>query len=194
MDMRGALASLILLAGVAGFASAEEAAGTPKDGGEVRVDATLDSLFAALGSSGPGEAPTIQAKIYEIWNDPGSDSMRLIFERAKSAMAERRLAVAIEHLDDLVLLAPDFAEGWNARATAHYLAGEYARSLDDIDATLRLEPRHFGALSGQGMVFLATGKPRRALDSFRQALRLHPHMPGPQALVRELTERFEQSI
>ena len=154
----------------------------------------LDALFARLATAGVEQAPEIEAEIQEIWNDPGSDSLRLLFERGHRAMAAGRLDHAVDHLDDLVRLAPEFAEGWNARATAHYLAGEYSRSLDDIAATLQREPRHFGALSGRGLVYLAVGEYRLALDSFRRALRIHPHLDATRQRVRELEQRFGRTI
>ncbi len=154
----------------------------------------LDALFEALRVSSEDEAPAIQTRIYEMWHDPGSDSMRLIFHRAQTAMSEGRMGIAIDHLNDLVLLAPEFAEGWNARATAHYLVGAYRSSLDDIRETLKREPRHFGALSGRGLVYLAMGRYRLALESFRQALRVHPHLSTPKRMVHELEQRFGRTI
>ncbi len=187
MVMRSALAFLIFVLGTwtAAWAEVEP---------EVPASERLDALFAALQTSSAQEAPGIQAKIHEIWQEPGSDSMRLIFIRAQAAMSDGRLGVAIDHLDDLVLLAPEFAEGWNARATAHYLVGAYMSSLDDIRETLKREPRHFGALSGRGLVYLAMGKYRLALDAFRQALSVHPHLPAAKQMVRELERRFGRTI
>ena len=187
MGTRSALAALILLL----FASASVLAETDT---QAPASERLDALFAALRDSSAEEALAIQSDIYDIWHDPGSDSMRLIFNRAQAAMSEGRLGVAVDHLDDLVLLAPEFAEGWNARATAHYLAGAYQSSLDDIRETLAREPRHFGALSGKGLVYLSIGNFRLALDAFRQALSVHPHLPAANRMVQALERRFGRTI
>ena len=187
MVMRSALVLLIFMLGAWTGAWAEVEPDAP-------ASERLDALLAELRTSSAEEARGIQAEIYGIWQEPGSDSMRLLFIRAQTAMSEGRLGVAIDHLDDLVLLAPEFAEGWNARATAHYLAGAYMSSLDDIRETLKREPRHFGALSGRGLVYIAMGKHRLALDSFRQALSVHPHLPAAKRMVRELERRFGRTI
>lgn len=76
----------------------------------------------------------------------------------------------------VIAIDPDFAEGWNRRATIYYLMGEYDLSTQDVEKTLALEPRHFGALSGQGLIYLRQEKPARAVEYFRQALDVNPHM------------------
>lgn len=153
-------------------------------------EAWLDSLFAALKDSDPDLADQITAEIQEIWNDTGSASMNLLVLRAHRAMEAGSAEAALTHLNDLVRLAPDFAEGWNARATVHYLLGSYPESLADIRETLKREPRHFGALAGRGLVFTALGRAAEALASFEAALALHPHLEGPQEMVMMLREQL----
>ncbi len=148
----------------------------------------LDSLFARLKLADEQEAQSIQSDILEIWNDSGSASMNLILLRAHQAMAVGMLDIALNHLDDLVRLAPDFAEGWNARATVHYYRGNYEKSLADIQATLMLESRHFGALSGLGLVFLALGDEQAALNAYRAANEVHPHLSGPKKMITILED------
>jgi tetratricopeptide (TPR) repeat protein len=111
--------------------------------------------------------------------------------RAGEAIARRDYLAARESLDALVRRAPDFAEAWNRRATLNFLIGDYRASVDDIQATLRLEPRHFGALSGLGLIYLAIDRPEAAARSFEAALAVHPHLPGARAHVDMLKGRIE---
>src|SRR6476646_8072318 len=85
-------------------------------------------------------------------------------------------ALAMPILDDIVMRAPDWAEGWNKRATVLYILGEQDRSLADIEHVLALEPRHFGALSGIGLIRIAKGQPREALAAYRRALAVNPFL------------------
>jgi tetratricopeptide (TPR) repeat protein len=98
--------------------------------------------------------------------------------QGQAAMARQDHGSALRSLDQMVKIAPDFAEGWNARATVYYLLGRHADSLADIKRTLALEPRHFGALSGRGLVYSALEKWDLALGSFEAALSVNPRMPG----------------
>ncbi|MBK19344.1 MAG: hypothetical protein CMM52_10975 [Rhodospirillaceae bacterium] len=95
---------------------------------------------------------------------------------------------ALTAFNEITTRAPDYAEGWNKRATLFYLAGEHELSIADIKKTLDLEPRHFGALSGLGLVYMALGEERKALDAFEQALEIHPHMEGADTHIRELRD------
>ena len=94
-------------------------------------------------------------------------------------MSRRDYGSALETFEVMVGLAPDFAEGWNKRATVHWLLGNYQDSLDDIDKTLALEPRHFGALSGRGLVYINLEEWELALQAFDDALDVYPQMVGP---------------
>jgi tetratricopeptide (TPR) repeat protein len=106
-------------------------------------------------------------------------------------MNAQDLATARSHLDTLVALEPDFAEAWNKRATVYFYQGEYERSLADISRVLALEPRHFGALNGLGMIFERTGRKAEALEAFRNALAIHPQMPAIQQRVDMLSRELE---
>jgi tetratricopeptide (TPR) repeat protein len=102
-------------------------------------------------------------------------------------MAVGDIRLAIEHFTALIDQDPTFAEGWNARATALFQAGEFGPSIADIAQVLQLNPRHFGALSGLGTILEETGKPERALEVYRAAQAIHPQMAG----VNEAVERLE---
>jgi len=120
------------------------------------------------------------------WSLSGSAAMDLLLERGRRAMAEGEIATAIEHLTALTDHAPDFAEGWNARATAFYMAGQFGPSIADIARTLALNPAHFGALAGLGHIFQALEQPERALQAYRAALAIHPHKPELQDAIATL--------
>jgi tetratricopeptide (TPR) repeat protein len=148
---------------------------------------TLDDLFTRLKTAEAAEAGRIEREIWLEWSKSGSPSMDLLLQRGRDAMEAGDLPAAIEHFTALVDHAPDFAEGWNARATAYFMAGEFGPSIDDIAKTLSLNPRHFGALAGLGMIFEQIEKPEKALEVYAAALAIHPHLEG----VLESVERLE---
>ncbi len=151
----------------------------------------LDELFATLGEAAPREAPRIQARIAEIWSTSGSDSMDFLLRRGRDAMDEEAYDKAVDHLSALVTLAPEFAEGWNARATAHYLNSEYWQAVADIEQALALEPRHFGALSGLGVILERIGDEAGALAALRAALAVNPHLPSAKDAVERLAPKVD---
>ena len=146
----------------------------------------LDDLFSRLETAEAAEAGRIEREIWLEWSKSGSPSMDLLLQRGRDAMDAGDIPAAIEHLTALVDHAPDFAEGWNARATAYFMAGEFGPSIDDIAHTLSLNPRHFGALAGLGMIFEQIEKPEKALEVYHAALAIHPHMEGVLESVKRL--------
>lgn len=150
-------------------------------------DAVLDKLFDALKSSDAASSERIEQEIWNEWSKSGSPAMDLLLERGREAMAAGDLPAAVEHLTALTDHAPDFAEGWNARATCYYQMGELGPAVQDIAHVLTLNPRHFGALSGLGMIFEELDQPEKALEVYKAALAIHPHMAGVLASVERLT-------
>jgi len=138
----------------------------------------LDELFSELQESDSKGYFEIERQIVGIWNHSGSASMDLLLERGQMAMALRDFPKAIEHLSALIDNAPEFAEGWNARATVYYLMNEYALSILDIKQTLILNPRHFGALNGLGLIFEELGNPKGAFKAYTMAQSIHPFLPN----------------
>lgn len=149
--------------------------------------AKLDGLFERLKTADAAEAGRIETEIWIEWSKSGSPAMDLLLQRGKDAMNLGDAAQAIEHFTAVIDHAPDFAEAWNARATAYYMAGEFGPSVADIARVLTLNPRHFGALSGLATILDETGKPERALEVYKAALAIHPHLQG----ATEAVERLE---
>ena len=152
----------------------------------------LDFLFGALKAA-PDEASAkhVEARIWAIWLHTSSDTVVLLMTRAKAAMDTQNPDVALKLLDAVVKLRPDYVEGWNRRATLYYLRNDYAHSLADIEQVLAREPRHFGALAGLGMIMEDLGDDKRALEAFRKALAINPHIDKVPELVKTLSEKVE---
>ena len=155
-------------------------------------EARLDRLFARLAESGEGEWKRIQNEIWRVWSNSGSASMDLLLLRAQEALEEQDdPELALRFLDDLVRLDPDFAEGWNRRATVHFMLDEYGKAVADIERTLMLEPRHFGALGGLAMILERLGDKEGAYQAYTRALEIHPHLPGAEKAVERLAPDVE---
>ena len=148
----------------------------------------LDGLFDRLGPADAHEAEKIQREIWIEWSKSGSPAMDLLLERGRKAMQDGAPDLAVEHLTALIDHAPDFAEGWNARATAYFQTGDFGPSISDIGQVLTLNPRHFGALSGLGAIFEKLEEPEKALEVYRAALAINPHLTD----VKDAVKRLEQ--
>lgn len=134
-------------------------------------------MLAELADPATANWQTLERRILAEWSKSGSPAMDLLLERGQQAMEAEDLDEAIEHLTALTDHAPDFAEGWNARATAFFAAGDLGRSAADIARVLALNPDHFGALAGMGMIWTELEEPERALEAYRAALAIHPNKP-----------------
>ncbi|TPQ39408.1 hypothetical protein C2U70_07205 [Bradyrhizobium guangdongense] len=152
----------------------------------------LDFLFGALKAA-PDDASAkhVEARIWAIWIQTPSDTAALLMQRAKAAVDAQKVDVAIKLLDSVIKLRPDYVEAWNRRATLFYMQNDYGRSLADIREVLIREPRHFGALAGLGMIMQEIGDEKRALDAYRKALAINPHLDKIPDQVKSLTEKVE---
>ncbi|OYX00862.1 MAG: hypothetical protein B7Z14_07790 [Bosea sp. 32-68-6] len=120
------------------------------------------------------------------WARSGSATADLLMTRAQTAMKEKRLELAIELLDRVISLDPDWAEGWNQRANALFLAGDSIRSMLDIGETLKREPRHYGAMMGLGTILRQQGDDKRAMVAYRRALEIYPQLEAVKNAVDSL--------
>lgn len=157
-----------------------------------QTDSRLDALFRQLRVA-PDAAIShrIEAQVWLIWSRSKMVGTRIVLREGLAAMEEKDYEKALARFDAVVELEPEFAEGWNRRATVLYLMGDYAGSVKDIERTLSLESRHFGALSGLGMIYESLDQKEPALKAFRAALEIHPNLESIQARVRELTKEVE---
>ena len=144
-------------------------------------DTRLDSLFAELHeTTDRSRAAEVTKSIWSIWHEIGDKQTTELMQEGIAAMQTRRYTEALEAFDRVVELSPDYAEGWNKRATLYYLIGDYANSAKDVKQTLLLEPRHFGALSGLGLIYMELGNFEAALEAFQQTLEVNPFANGAQ--------------
>ena len=155
-------------------------------------DERLDGLFQELRTSMTmEEARPIEQQIWQIWTHAGVERVDSLMSLGIAAMSVGHHVQALRIFDHVVSLAPDFAEGWNKRATVYYLVGDFGASVGDIQKTLTLEPRHFGALSGLGLIYLALGEDDAALKAFEKALEIHPYIPAAKEYVPKLRQKLE---
>lgn len=156
------------------------------------TEETLDGLFTRLAvSPDEKEAKSVEFEIIKRFHRSGSDTTDLLMSWVAKAMEEEKLPLALDILDRIVVLQPDFAEGWNKRATVNFMIGEYGRSIADIEKTLALEPRHFGALSGLGLILNEIGEDERALEAFEEALRIHPYLENAKNMIKRLKDELK---
>ena len=150
--------------------------------------ARLDELFGELKQPGREDWQRIEAEIGKIWSRSGSPAMDLLLARGNAEIAAEEYPAAVAHLSALVDHAPDFAEGWNARATAFYMMGEYSLAIGDVEHVLVLNPRHFGALAGLAAMFESMDEPALALKAIHQVQALNPNRPN----VNDAAKRLER--
>jgi tetratricopeptide (TPR) repeat protein len=151
----------------------------------------LDSYFADLRHiSDPVAAKRIADRIWAEWNDSGSATANQLMEWTNEAMRDKRYFTALDLLDQVTVLLPDYAEGWNRRATLHYILKNYEKSMADISRVLELEPRHFGALMGMGSILMAADHKEAALQAYVKVLEVYPAMREAQEKVGELSDEL----
>jgi len=152
---------------------------------------TLDELFEQLQEGDGGGYERIERKIWREWRRSGSDSVDFLLERGMDAMSNGNLTTAVEHFTAAIDHAPDFAEAWNMRATTFFMMDEFGLSVADIQETLRLNPRHFGALGGFGMILEQTERPKQAMGVYKKLLNVHPHNKAALAAFARLSELLQ---
>lgn len=171
-------------------ACAQNAAGKPVSS----QSETLNSLFDELKSEAePASAKRITDRIWAKWRDSGSATGNLLMQWANTALNEKKYGLALDFLDQLIVLMPDYAEGWNQRATLHFVMGNYAKSMSDINHVLALEPRHFGALAGMAAIFTANGNDELALRAWEQVLAVYPANREAQTRLGDLADKLAGS-
>ncbi len=150
-----------------------------------------DALLDELSRAGADEWKPIEERIRDAWARSGSAAMDLLLRRGQEAIEAGDYAAAVEHLTALTDHAPDFAEGYDARALAYFRLGRYGPALADIRRALALNPRHFGALEGLAAILEDTGREAEALVVLRRVLEIHPHKPEALEAVKRLSRKVE---
>lgn len=191
-----ALAGLALAGSLVGPLSAQAASpeATKPAKAEPQKRETLDTLFDDLKRQrNADEAKRIADRIWSRWRDSGSATGNLLLQWADKAIAEKKHGLALDLLDQITVLLPDFPEGWNRRATLHFIMGNHDLSMSDINRVLRLEPRHFGALAGMAAIFGADGNDELALKAWERMLDVYPTNREAQKKVGEISDKLAGS-
>jgi tetratricopeptide (TPR) repeat protein len=152
----------------------------------------IDFLFGALKAApDDASAKAVEDRIWAVWSGAGNETTNLLMARAKKAADDEDYDLAVRLLNSVIEIKPDFTEAWNRRATVYFLQKDYTNSMADIAKVLSREPRHFGALSGLGLIMQELGDEKHALEAYRKALEVYPRLKGIDEKVKTLTEKVE---
>jgi tetratricopeptide (TPR) repeat protein len=155
-------------------------------------DPRLPPLFDQLrGAPDPDQADRIAREIWDVWTRADDEQLDELMLRGSRAMEVGDLPNALKIFSELIERAPRFSEAWNKRATAYYQLGDYERSMSDVAVVLELEPRHFAALSGMGLIYMELDADAPALRWFERALKVHPYLRGVPERIVQLRRRLE---
>ncbi|SCB28971.1 hypothetical protein [Rhizobium multihospitium] len=154
----------------------------------------LDNLFTALKRQrDPDQASLIADQINAQFADSGSATINLLMQWADKAIQDKRNGAAMDYLDQVISLKPDYVEGWNRRATLNFAIGDYRKSMEDINQVLRIEPRHFGALAGMAAILSEGGNDAQALRVWDRFLEVYPANRSAQEEANKLSEKLAGS-
>lgn len=157
-----------------------------------RAQSAVDGLFEKLQETqNPIEARQLERKIWEAWAKSESDTLDALMQGGVAVMEKGDYGRAQDIFSTMIELKPDFAEAYNKRATVRFLGGDYAGSVADIERTLKLEPRHFGALSGLGTIMERLDNLPEALKAYRRALAANPHLNEGADKLKELRRKID---
>lgn len=152
----------------------------------------LDELYSRLrDASGPQQARALEAQITMVLAQSGSPTADLLMVRAQQAMQQRQADLALSLLDAVIDMYPDYVEAWSRRATLYFARRELGRAMTDIENVLRLEPRHFGAMVGLGMMLQQLGQDKQALAAFKKAMEINPHIERVPQIIQRLSPKVD---
>jgi tetratricopeptide (TPR) repeat protein len=158
--------------------------------GEMGTMADAPVLLRALADGDEVVRALAEHSVWQVWSRSGDTETDHLLQIGIEQMSRRDSPAAVQTFTTVIQRRPDFAEAWNKRATVYFLMGEYQKSLDDCDEVMKRNPSHFGALAGYGQIYLQLDQPERALQYFRQALRVNPNLRG----VAEIIPRLERAL
>jgi tetratricopeptide (TPR) repeat protein len=154
----------------------------------------LGELYERLAASDSEQSAEVLAStIEQVWLYSGSATVDVLMERSLKASNEKKSELALQLLDGVVALLPQYAEGWNRRAYVHFVRKDYGAALADLRRVLAIDPRHFKALNGLATIMLELGHKAPALQAYRKLLDIHPYLPEAKQAVRELEREVEGS-
>ncbi len=166
--------------------------------GDVGTMDDVPVLLAALRDDDEWVRAVAEQSVWSIWGRSGDEAVDGLMRQGTQEMEAGQLRQAVATFTRVIVAKPGFAEGWNKRATAHWLAGDYPASLADCDEVMQRNPYHFGALAGYGQIWFALGDPEKSLAYFRRALALNPNLQGVavsiEGLERLIAERRRRTI
>lgn len=154
----------------------------------------IDRLFQQLKTAkDEPEARSLQAQIERLWSRSGSDTADLLLQRVDAAIKLGQQDTALDLLDSLLALQPGWAEAWNRRATLNFLRKDYDASMRDIARVLSLEPRHYAAWSGLGIILMQVNEKKQALAAFEKALAIDPKLESARNAADRLKKELDGS-
>ena len=154
--------------------------------GDTGIMADLPQLATALRDTDALVRENAESSMWQVWSRSGDPEIDRLFARGLEQMNASHGEQAVETFSEIIQRKPEFAEGWNKRATVYYLMGEYQKSLADCDEVMKRNPYHFGALSGYGMIYLQLDQPGIALEYFERALRVNPNLESTRQTIEYL--------
>lgn len=154
--------------------------------GEVGTMADVPVLVQALRDRDGVVRALAESALWQVWSRSGDPEVDGLFAAGLEHMSQRAGQAAIDTFTRIIETKPDFAEGWNKRATVYYLVGEYEKSLKDCDEVMKRNPVHFGALAGYGQIYLRLSQPEKALVYFERALAVNPNLEQVERMVQQL--------
>ena len=154
--------------------------------GETGLMSDLPQLAAALRDNDEVVRENAESSMWQVWSRSGDPTIDRLFAMGLEQMNARQGEQAVETFSEIIRRKPEFAEGWNKRATVYYLLGEYQKSLADCDEVMKRNPYHFGALSGYGMIYMQLDQPAIALEYFERALRVNPNLESTRQTIEIL--------
>jgi tetratricopeptide (TPR) repeat protein len=160
---------------------------------QLGTTADADLVIEVLYDSDPVVREHAQAAVWVLWSRSGDAEVDRLLESGIQRMQDGEMSEAVEVFTRVTERKPEFAEGWNKRATAYYLMGEFDRSLKDCDEVIKRNPQHFGALSGYGMIYTRLGELEKALRYFERALEINPNLTGVAESIRVIRHKLRQS-
>lgn len=178
----------------AALSQATEPAPRPETASLTTPEQRLDALFLDLKKErDENKARELADRIRLEWQESGSATVNLLMQSADKAITDDKKPAALDILDQVIALAPNYVEGWNRRATLHFQMGNYRKSMSDINRVLAIEPRHFGAIAGMATMLEAAGKNELAMRAWQQFLDVYPSDRKAQEQFGELAEKLAGS-